>query len=922
MAKEKPPRKHVFWWTCRQTLSHCGFLIAYLVNGILSVVAGSMLFLLFAPEVPVPRFVVKALEANLAAEGLSQRIDSIQFDSGGRILLNGIRLYSTAYEEPLVRVDHALIGLDLSSILFGKIRASSLQISRGRLLSPSAVSPSGLPGEVLSDLSGSVQLAAGRVEIDYVIFRAGEIRAQATGSIQLPDRGKTRTDQPGLSTAIAQLVAQIPRIIEIEDLMTDLEAPIVRLNFAPNRTDGYDATVHLMADGYRTATGTRVQSVDATIDLATHLGKIETINASGRVATAEQKELARIGSVAFQAEWSGMPSREAPYPDKVTLNIARISSHRAVLAHTTLIARPQADGYVSLDGSTILGRQPIRIGGTVHPGEGRATLGISGRAGTDWLQLGSDIIGSDVTYYADLSRKPVYRVEADLGPDWAWSEVRFEGMASDFVARGVLLDTAYAHGRVSPTGVMVDQIEVRQGRTRASMAYTDNFATRDYRFQVKGSTRPVAISGWFGPWWEDFWKDFDVPVEGGQCDLNIIGNWFGIRKTRVAGSVDASNITVKGFRFDHFDGLIFIRPHYFDIYAAQAERPEGSISGEFQLRYEPGNRLPIEQHFKAESGIDLKSAARIFGHGGINMLAPYGYETPPQVDFTGSILRDGDKWDTDISLQIDTDHPFIYEEFPLDSLHTRVRILNKRVELPEVRSTYAGGDLTGEALVDDAGILSFDGSLKQARFQDAIATFGEYLRRNDPPTANDEGDERYEDRHPGGLLDLSMKAKGALGNFSSYVGEGRFEISEAELGRIHLFGILSSALQSTMLKFSTLRFTEATSDILVDRNEVYFPDLAVYGPLAAIKSVGSYDIPTGHLDFQARFFPFDRSSFPVFALLDTMLHPLSSFFEVKMTGTLAAPDMSVSLGGADPSRPFATEPTIEGPPTESEENQP
>lgn len=913
MPQEKPPRRHVFWWTCSRTLSHCGFLIAYLVNGILSVVAGSMLFLLFASEVPVPRFLVQAIEANLAAEGLGQRIDSIQFDSRGHILLNGIRLYSTDYEEPLLLVDHALIKLDLSSILFGNIRAASLQISNGRLLSPTAVSPSGIPGEVLSDLSGSVHLKAGRVRIEHLRFRAGEIRSLATGSIQLPDRGKTKSDQPGLSAAIAQLVAQIPQIIHIEDLMTDLEAPIVRLHFAPNRSDGYDATVNLMADGYQTPDGTKVRSVNARIKLTTHLGKIETIGVQGRVEAAEHKDLAQIGAATFRANWNGIPTREAPYPEKLELNIARISSQRALLRYTSLIGKPLPDNSIAFTGSTTFGSQPIRLEGAVHPVEGHGTIGISGQAGADWLQMASEIIGSDVTYYADLSRKPVYRVAADLGPDWAWSEVRFEGMASDFLARGVLLDTAHARGHLTPDGVTVEQIHIRQGKTRAFMTYSDTFATRDYRFQAKGAIRPVAISGWFGPWWENFWKDLDVPPEGGQCDLNIYGNWFGMRKTKVTGSVVASNVSVKSYRFDHLDASIFIRPHYFDIYAGHASRPEGTISGEFQLRYEQGNRIPVEQHFKAESSIDLKTAARIFGDGGIAMLAPYGYEIPPQVEFSGAILRTGDEWDTDISLGIETDHPFSYEEFPLDSLHTRVRILNKRVELPSIVSTFAGGDLSGEALVDDAGILSFDASLKNAHFQDALKKFGAYLRRNDPPLSAEESQERFEDRNLGGRLDLTMKAQGGLGNFSSYVGAGHFDITEAELGRIHLFGVLSSALQSTMFKFSTLRFTEASSDVIINRNEAYFPDLSVYGPLAAIKSVGSYDIPTGGLDFQARLFPFDRSSFPVFALLDTMLHPLSSFFEVKTTGTLADPNISVALGGADATRPFATESPLEAP---------
>ncbi|RKX30810.1 MAG: hypothetical protein DRP71_14445 [Verrucomicrobia bacterium] len=920
MPQEKPPRRHVFWWTVGHALSHCGFLVAYLVNGILAVVAGSMLFLLFARDVPVPQFVVQALQANLATEGLSQHIGSIQFDSGGRILLNDIRLYSGDYEQPLVRIDHALVGLDLPAMLFGNIRASSLSISNGRLLSPSAVSPSGLPGEVLSGLSGAVQLAAGRVQIEHLRFRAGQVRALVTGSVQLPTRDQSRPDhdQPGLSAAIGQLVAQIPLIIRIEDSMTGLEEPVVRIHLAPNRTGGYDATVHLMADGYSASPGPDIRGVDARIELVTHLGRIATIKTRGQVEAAVQEDMAEVTSLAFRADWTKLPTREAPYPEQLEVNLAGVSSHGANLRHTTLIARQGDDDNISFHGSTVLGRQPICLEGQVHPGEGRAALGVSGRAGADWLELGSEIIGSDLTHYADLSRKPIYRLGVDLGPEWAWSEVRFEAMASDFLARGVLLDTAYAHGSVTPSGVHVDQIVVRQGKTRASMAYTDTFATRDYRFKIRGTTRPVAISGWFGPWWENFWKDFDIPAEGGRCDLNIFGNWFGIRKTLVTGSVEASNIAVKSIRFDHLLGLIFIRPHYFDIYQASAERPEGGISGEFQLQYEPGNRLPIEQHFQAQSSIDLKAAARIFGDGGITMLAPYDYDIPPGVEFTGTVLRTGEIWDTDIALQIDTDHPFRYEEFPLDSLKSKVRILNKRVELPEIEATYAGGTLAGEALVDEQGILSFDATLENAGFQEAITIFGEYLKRNDPPGNAETKAGGFEDKNPGGLLDLTMKAKGTLGDFSSYTGIGRFGITEAELGRIHLFGVLSQALQSTLFKFSTLRFTEASSEILINRNEIYFPDLSVFGPLAAIKSVGSYDIPSGNLDFQARFFPFNRGSFPVFALLDTMLHPFSSFFEIKMTGSMTSPKMSVSLGGADSSRPFATEPASEAPTEETD----
>ena len=113
MPPEKRPGKHVFWWTCGRTLSHCGFLVAYLVNGILLVAAGSLLFTLFSSSVPVPRFVIMALEANLAAEGLGQKIETIEFDFGGRTLLKGIQLFSSSYEEPLALIDQALVRIDV-----------------------------------------------------------------------------------------------------------------------------------------------------------------------------------------------------------------------------------------------------------------------------------------------------------------------------------------------------------------------------------------------------------------------------------------------------------------------------------------------------------------------------------------------------------------------------------------------------------------------------------------------------------------------------------------------------------------------------------------------------------------------------------------------------------------------------------------
>ncbi len=493
MLEEKPPKRSIFWWTCGRTLAHCGFLVAYLVNGILSVVAASLLFVVFSRDVPVPDFLTKALEANLEAKGLGQKVESIQFDSGGRILFSNIRLYSKSYDEPLAIIDQALVTIDLHALLFGKIRAAAIRISDGTLLSPSVISPSGVPREVLSDLSGSIRLSGGAVKIENVRFNAGTTKAMITGSVQLPERKKTTEPQPGLSAVIAELIRQIPGIIRIQNSMTVLESPIARVRVAPNRNQGYDVEVHILAEGYRGPEGTTVHGIDTTVALTTHRGIITSIDASGRIASGEHTSVASASSVLFQAHWNHLPTQQNPYPDEVEIGIGQLSGYKATLRNITLVGRATADNGLAFRASSIFGQEPIAIEGSVAPGSGSAVVAIEGRAGSDWLDRASEIIGSDLTYYADLSTRPVYRAAVTIGPNWAWSKAEFEGMASDFVARGVRLDTAYARGQVTPAGVAVDQIEIRQGQTRAAISYQDTFATRNYRFLIRGTMRPHGI---------------------------------------------------------------------------------------------------------------------------------------------------------------------------------------------------------------------------------------------------------------------------------------------------------------------------------------------------------------------------------------------------------------------------------------------
>ncbi|MGY8695720.1 MAG: hypothetical protein ACKVGW_16195, partial [Verrucomicrobiia bacterium] len=270
----------------------------------------------------------------------------------------------------------------------------------------------------------------------------------------------------------------------------------------------------------------------------------------------------------------------------------------------------------------------------------------------------------------------------------------------------------------------------------------------------------------------------------------------------------------------------------------------------------------------------------------IEILEPYGYEIPPHVVAKASSVRNQNLFDYSIDLQIDTDHPFSYYNYPLDSVSAKVRLGNGWASLPTINASLAGGIARAHAeIVDEKIELGI--TLDEAHFGNTLKASAIYFSENDKESSASSFSTEELSSYGGGL-NLSFEGAGIVGDNLSYDGKGTYQISGADFYQLQLFGGLSRVLEGSGIPFTTLKFEDAKGDFTVEKRYIEFPEVTLKGPVAQIASRGNYDLEEGDLDFKARLYPLRSSR--LLKIPGLVLDIFTGIFEVSLTGTIADPD--------------------------------
>jgi hypothetical protein len=184
--------------------------------------------------------------------------------------------------------------------------------------------------------------------------------------------------------------------------------------------------------------------------------------------------------------------------------------------------------------------------------------------------------------------------------------------------------------------------------------------------------------------------------------------------------------------------------------------------------------------------------------------------------------------------------------------------------------------------------------LSDAKLDGVLARWREFQATR--PDAQKDPEPVPADKALGGVVSLTLTAKGPADDPLAFEGSGTATITGSDLARIRLLGGLSGILSEIGIGLGTVRLTDAEARFDVERDRLRFDSLRLNGPSAVVESNGLYALPAGTLDFTAKVRPFEQRTGILSSTAGFVLSPLTSVLEVKLGGTLDEPDWIFSYG--------------------------
>jgi hypothetical protein len=374
--------------------------------------------------------------------------------------------------------------------------------------------------------------------------------------------------------------------------------------------------------------------------------------------------------------------------------------------------------------------------------------------------------------------------------------------------------------------------------------------------------------------------------------------------------------TIWGGDFEQVDATVFVRPNFTHGLSVEGERAGGTqqLAGMFKRVGVPGSRDTARFEFDLTTNADPTVLGRMLEGRADDVLASLRFTRPPRVHAWGAI----DRGRADYQFTGDVVDSLHYYGFPLEAARVAGRVQGDNVEIENVRFYAGDGRGGGKATLSGppgARRLGFDLFLNKANLARTVRAVQEYeANRTGIPAPAAEA--KFIKQAANSLLDVALSAQGDPDDIASFKGAGNASLTGAELGEIHLFGVLSQMLNGLSLSFSSLKLDAARTSFDLQNGELLFPDLKVTGPSAVIDGRGKYIIASNTLDFAARFRPYEDPGSLLAAAFSLVLNPLASILELKLTGQLTDPKWSVSVG-SDPSKPSVPPPPAKTPPAAS-----
>lgn len=408
----------------------------------------------------------------------------------------------------------------------------------------------------------------------------------------------------------------------------------------------------------------------------------------------------------------------------------------------------------------------------------------------------------------------------------------------------------------------------------------------NYIFTLNGSTFSSDFNSIFPKWWQNTFKDFSY-TNNTKCfhDFAFYGTIESPIPDYFMGSVHTENIEYKSVPVKYGDVLVKGKNYCTEITLRDLQTQKGHAVGVIKITIKPdGFKKPESVRTKLKSELTFKTAEKIFGNDIKQILSNFDSPYIHKVNFESAFFHPHYTQHNNKSyynLSIDRSNPILFFNRPFNQLSANIYGRNSQHYIRSASAEFADG-----LLVFDADILDTSNEDPQLRI-DLSLTDCNYSQSIKDAFQNEFENTSFNESSPLSL-DLTLKSKGSLLDLTEHNGYGSITVKGSDLGKIHLLGPLSKALDELNLSIGVFSLNQLESDFLIQKEWINVPNLEINGEQSYVFGQGKILIPDQSINFKMKvdLFKNKNLSFSNLGSLGKILNPMTKIFNFNVTGTL------------------------------------
>ncbi len=893
------------WNTCQWcALVVWSFVVWSLWLALLALLAGQI-YIASRSELEVPDFLLRRLEERLAASGLRADFGRTSFDPTGRVLIEDMRVSLPTYEEPVLRARAVYARLDPWELAAGRFEPRELRVTGATFAVPAMLSRSGGAEEILRDLDAVIVPGENSLAITQLSARIAGVAVSVHGSIYTPSaRGTAAPPLPVADFLVHNFAALCRQADAAAEQLVALDQPELQLELAPSESRVAIASVTLLARGWKLAIPNLTSASGplpiqiSNLQIQTRFPLLGDAPVAARLEfAAEELALpfnAKAHRVRASVRGTLRPAQLGFVPRDLELSAESLAAADFTAADVAARLTPGPLPRLEADVTARLMGAPLAVHTSVDFKTEVAIVRFDGAIAPAVLTPLSARLHADVRKFFDFTALECAEGVAELGPHWKFAKVSAKVTVQGIDAYHVHMEEGRAIVEFDGRHFHSPEAWARIGENFARGTYDHDLVTRDYRFLLDGQLRPLAIAGWFpSGWWTRFFEKFDFPDAPPVASVDVQGRWTEGRLSSEFVFADIKGPVFRGVKVDRARARLFIRPEFFDGLEFFATNGQGEARGKFMFDdHGPAGWRQLD--FDVASTLDLAPVTQLLGAGGAAIFGPFTFAQPPALKLAAHLDGPGAAGGPhrNVTIEARSAGEFRLHDFPLENIAFTAAVHDDDIAIENLRTGFASGVASGRVKLTGQGAdrhIAFDLAMKDAslgRIADTLQQFSARAKGLPPPAPGKFVQEKANVR-----LDLTASADGRYADPFSYHGDGNATLRGPGLGEVPLLGSLSE-----LLKFTALRFTSATAKFKLDGPKLSFSEFNLRGANSAIDSRGDYALDKRELDFKAKIFPFQESGNLLKNAIGAVLSPLSSVFEVVLTGSLDQPHWALVLG--------------------------